>query len=229
VLAQETKGGALDYISLFPDRYDETKTYPLIVLLHGFGASMYDLAGLAPALDDEGYVYACPNAPHSVELGGGMTGYSWYEGMRGMPPPANPGPPPEHYLERFFAELAAHRPFEAGRALLAGFSQGGGLALRYGLPRPETFAGVVVLSGAPRNLEEIDASLPAKRDLPVFVAHGSRDPMVPLERAQGTKAFLEERGYQPSYHEYQMGHEITPGLIRDLVPWLHETLPPSGG
>ena len=73
--AEINEGSGLQYITIVPDEYDSDSTYPLVVMLHGFGANMQDLAGLAPAINDTGYVYACPNAPIPFELGPGQTGF----------------------------------------------------------------------------------------------------------------------------------------------------------
>ena len=69
------QGNHLKYLTLLPDDYQEDVTYPLVIMLHGFGANMEDLAGLAPAIETEGYVYACPNAPIPFDLGLGQVGY----------------------------------------------------------------------------------------------------------------------------------------------------------
>ena len=75
--AREIEGNSLRYLFVEPDGYDKSLEYPTIVLLHGFGASMSDLVGLAPAIDRAGYVYVFPNAPIPMQIGMGMTGYAW--------------------------------------------------------------------------------------------------------------------------------------------------------
>ncbi len=224
--------GPLTYFLIRPDNYREDVSYPLIVLLHGFGASMYDLASLAPAIDPTGYMYACPNAPHALDIGGGQTGYSWSTGRPGMPDLTEQGPTAEELLAGFLEEAMANANTAPGRVILAGFSQGGGLTLRFGLPRPEAFAGLAVLSGAFRPSpgsapEDLMARLPPGRAMPIFIAHGQFDPMVTLQRGQETKAYLEAAGYAPEYHEYEMAHEISEEVIYDLVPWIHRVLPPA--
>jgi phospholipase/carboxylesterase len=228
VQAEQTEGKALDYITVYPDGYDAAKTYPVVVALHGFGSSMYDLAGLAPALDSRGYVYLCPNAPFPVQVGGGDVGYSWYQDSRGMPGPVDPSlPSADELLDAFFVEVGEKLKIEPGKVILGGFSQGGGLTLRYGLPNAERFAGLIVLSGAPRRLDEVEGRLPRARDLPVFIAHGTRDLVVPVEEGgRAALEFLGRHGYKASYHEYEMAHEVTPGLVRDLIAWIHAVLPP---
>jgi phospholipase/carboxylesterase len=224
--AQAFQGNSLSYVLVKPQGYEPAAGYPLVVLLHGFGASMYDLAGLAPAIDAGGYVYAFPNAPFSLPLGPGMTGYSWMAGRPGVQEPAPGGPSTEEMLEAFLEEVAGQTGVADGQIVLGGFSQGGGMTLRYGLPRPKIFAGLSVLSGFFRDFDELRSRLPQKRTQPVFLVHGRQDQMIPLDRARETRSFLEEAGYTPEYHEYDMAHEVTPDVIRDLVPWLHAVLPP---
>ncbi|MCH8897843.1 MAG: hypothetical protein IIC33_06065, partial [Chloroflexi bacterium] len=74
---QEHQGKGLTYLNVYPDDYDPSLSYPLVIMLHGFGANMQDLAGLAPSLNPRGYVYAFPNAPLPFDLGGGYTGWGW--------------------------------------------------------------------------------------------------------------------------------------------------------
>ena len=75
--ARQIDGNSLRYLVVEPDGYDVSLEYPTIVLLHGFGASMSDLAGLAPSIDRTGYLYLFPNAPIPMQIGMGMTGYAW--------------------------------------------------------------------------------------------------------------------------------------------------------
>ncbi len=75
--AEIHEGVGLQYITIVPDEYTPESIYPLVIMLHGFGANMQDLAGLAPAINATGYVYACPNAPIPFQLGPGHSGSGW--------------------------------------------------------------------------------------------------------------------------------------------------------
>ena len=224
--AQAIEGEALTYILVTPEGYDPGARYPLVVLLHGFGASMQDLVGLCPAIDATGYMYAFPNAPYAVDFGGGATGYSWSRGRPGAPSAPSDGPPPEDLLAAFLDDVMERTGAAPGQVLLGGFSQGAGLALRFGLPRRDVFAGLVVLSGAFRPPDDVLRLLPPERTQPIFIAHGLFDPMIPIERGRATRAFLEAQGYAPTYREYEMAHEISEELIYDLAPWIRSVLPP---
>ena len=80
------QGNGLQYLTVVPDDYDTDVSYPLVIMLHGFGANMHDLAGLAPAINPSGYVYACPNAPIPFNLGLGHAGFGWMTPRGGSTP-----------------------------------------------------------------------------------------------------------------------------------------------
>jgi phospholipase/carboxylesterase len=73
------------------------------------------------------------------------------------------------------------------------------------------------------------ARLPARRDQPVFVAHGTLDDLIGVETGRRARDFLQAHGYSPEYHEYEMGHQITAQVLADLTAWLHSALPPFEG
>jgi phospholipase/carboxylesterase len=223
--AVASQGSTLEYLTVLPDSYEAGAPYPMIVCLHGFGADMRDLAGLAPAIDQTGYLYLCPNAPLTVSVGPGHTGRAWYE------PGGNASPAAVERaltaLDILIGEVLEAYQVPAGRALLLGFSQGGAMTYRYGLPRPESFAGLSVLSGALRDPPALLAQLPMVREQRIFIAHGTEDPLVPIDWSREAVAFLEAQGYRPAYHEYPMGHEINFAVLDDLVPWIRTVLPPK--
>ena len=75
--ATEVQGRSLKYIAVEPDEYIPDSRYPVVILMHGYGASMADLASLSPAISPDGYVFIYPNGPIEMQVGPGMTGYSW--------------------------------------------------------------------------------------------------------------------------------------------------------
>ena len=222
--AREIEGNSLAYILVEPDDYDENQEYPTVVLLHGFGASMRDLAGLAPAIERSGYLYLFPNAPIQMQVGIGMTGYAW------TPPGQSGGEDAaaraEELLVGFFDEAVERHSIAEGGMVMGGFSQGGMMTYRFGLRRPEMFAGLVILSGRVPSPDALSENLPVHRDQPVFVAHGTQDTMIGVNDARQSRDFLTSEGYSPQYHEYQMAHEINQQVISDLKSWLHNVMPP---
>ena len=222
--AREHKGKTLTYLTIEPDDYDPNRRYPMIVLLHGFGAHMGDLAGLTPAIDSRGYVYVCPNAPLSVQLGPGMVGYAWT-------PPGGSGSPEqvrsaEEMLATLLEEVMERYSVERGNIILGGFSQGGMMTYRIGLSDPDTFSGLLVLSARVSGPEILRARLPIERSQPIFISHGTEDSMISVDDAHKSLEFLEAEGYSPEYHEYRMGHAISQEVLDDAVPWIKRVLPP---
>jgi phospholipase/carboxylesterase len=219
------EGKALPYVLATPAGFEAGRGYPLVILLHGFGANMYDLAPLARYIDESNYVYAFPNGPFSVNLGFGM-GASWSGERPGVMPPPPGTPPLDELLTAFVEEVRQQTGTDPGNMVLGGFSQGGGQTLRFGLPRPEMFRALIVMSGSFRSADDVRERLPAERTQPIFLAHGSMDRQIAIESGRNTKAFLEDAGYGLEYHEYDMGHEINDAELRDLRPWLHKVAPP---
>ena len=224
--AEINEGSGLQYITIVPDEYDSDSAYPLVVMLHGFGANMQDLAGLAPAINDTGYVYACPNAPIPFELGPGQTGFGWMTPRGGGTPEETAKS--EQLLSDFFDTVFEQFNVMPGQALLLGFSQGGGMTYRCGLGRADKFAGLAALSATLPNSDELLARLPSERKQPIFIAQGRYDQMVSEDTAHSAKTFLENNGYSPDFHLYDMGHEISGEELGDLVPWMAAVLPPKG-
>ena len=219
------EGTGLQFVTMVPDEYTSGSSYPLVIMLHGFGANMQDLAGLAPVINDTGYVYACPNAPISFQLGPGQTGFGWMTPRGGgtSEETANSVKLVGDFFDAIFEEFNV----TPRNALLLGFSQGGGMTYRCGLNRADKFAGLVALSATLPEQDELVAGLPEERTQPIFIAQGRHDQMVSEDTAHSAKAFLESNGYSPDFHLYDMGHEISNEVLRDLIPWVANILPPK--
>jgi phospholipase/carboxylesterase len=218
------RSSSLEYLVAYPEGYQDGVSYPLLVWLHGFGAHMHDLAPLASALPRTGYLHVLPNAPLGGFGGPEGTVRAWFE--RGGKEIQDSVQLALSGLDSLVQEVLARFRIQARQAMLLGFSQGGNLALRYGLPRPHLFAGLVALSCSLRRAEDLLADLPAERNLPLFLAHGVDDDMVEVECSRGVVKLLKEQGYRPTYHEYPMAHEINEALLWDLTGWIASTLPP---
>ncbi len=223
--AEINEGTGLQYVTVVPDEYTPESTYPLVIMLHGFGANMQDLAGLAPAINATGYVYACPNAPIPFQLGPGQTGFGWMAPRGGGT--AEETANSVKLLSDFFDTVFQRFNVSPGQALLMGFSQGGGMTYRCGLGRAEHFAGLAALSATLPDEDELTPLLPQERNQPIFIGHGRFDQMVTDDTAQSAKSFLESNGYSPDFHIYDMAHEISGEELSDLVPWIAKVLPPK--
>ena len=99
------------------------------------------------------------------------------------------------------------------------------MTFQVGLPRPDLFAWLVALSGRIDDAQALEDRLPPERDQPVFIAHGTQDPLINVEQAREARDFLEAQGCRPNYYEYPMAHQITQEVLQDMVPWIHLTLP----
>lgn len=175
----------------------------MVIMIHGRGADMNDLADLAPLLDvPSGCRFVFPNAPKPFEPLPGMSfGWTWFEGW-----------PPEHEsvaesraeLLRFLEEITALYPTSG--IVISGFSQGAMMSLDVGLRMNPPPAGIIAMSGG---LYEPELpSLTAFKDVPVLIAHGTADEVVPVHYARRARLVLEEAGMKVDYHEYPMEHQI---------------------
>ncbi|MGE0796880.1 MAG: alpha/beta hydrolase [Lautropia sp.] len=205
-----------------------------IIVLHGLGADANDFVPIAQELDlaaagDVRYVF--PNAPvMPVTINNGYRMRSWYD-ILGTDLARRED---EAGLRRSQARVAAlidrerSRGIAAARIVLMGFSQGCAMTLMTGLRYPERLAGLVGLSG----YLPLAATLAAERDasnheVPIFLAHGRSDPVVPIDRAIATRDALQALGYRVDWHDYPMPHSVCPEEVADLERWLLGVLTPG--
>jgi len=197
--------------------------FPTIVALHGWGASAHDLFGLAPHLHGGEALVLCPQGPLAFDVGGGLAGHGWFP-LSGGGSFDRAGFEEGLGLLRGFVDAAIETyPVERRKLVLAGFSQGGVMAYALGLQDPGRFAGIAALSSwLPGVMADAIPKQPELEGLPVLVQHGTQDPMIGIERAHESREALLRLGVGLSYHEYEMGHEIRPESLRDLLVWLEE-------
>ncbi len=211
----------------------ETAPQPVatVLLMHGLGADGNDFVPIANELDLSavGPVrFVFPNAPvMPVTLNGGMQMPAWYDilgtdlakredeaGLRRS----------QAALETLIATEKA-RGIPAGRIVVAGFSQGCAMALMTGLRHAERLAGIVGLSGyLPLAALTAAERHGANHDTPVFLAHGTRDGVVPIARATASRDALEALGHPVEWHEYPMEHSVCMEEIADLNRFLLRVL-----
>jgi phospholipase/carboxylesterase len=168
-------------------------------------------------------LHVFPDGPRQAFDGADPTMRAWYE--RGGNETADPVRDALASLDAFVRHVTERYRTPQGRVVLWGFSQGGAVALRYALPRPETFAGVASLSGSLRRVQDLTADLPPARNQKVFITHGRADAVVPWTWSQAVAAALEQLGYRPTTRLYSsVGHSITPKLVSDFRAWLQSVL-----
>ncbi len=192
---------ALRYVLSVPSGQSDDASLPLVVVLHGRGADANDLADLAPAIDG-GYRFVFPNAPTPFEPYPGMTfGYTWFDGW---PPTPESIAESRRLLLEFIDQITARYPPRDGKLVIAGFSQGGLMALDAGFRTTRPVGGIVVMSGGLYETE-----LPDFRPTPVLLVHGTLDDMIPVVAARRARRVLEDHGLQPEYHVFPWGHLVT--------------------
>ncbi|MDY7013808.1 MAG: alpha/beta hydrolase-fold protein [Cyanobacteriota bacterium] len=201
---------SLEAISVTP-KTDKQPTR-LLVALHGWGANAQDLASLASYFELNDYQMVFPNAPFPhYQVPGGR---AWYaleqEGYPGLPDS-------RQILTDWLLSLEATTQIPRSRTVLAGFSQGGAMALDVGLQLP--VAQVCSLSGY------LHFS-PQRRENPpsVLLIHGRQDAVVPLSLAQQAQQNLEAVGVSTDYREFEMGHEISPEALEAFQAFLAQPL-----
>ncbi|MGD8581334.1 MAG: alpha/beta hydrolase-fold protein [Gammaproteobacteria bacterium] len=118
----------------------------------------------------------------------------------------------------------------AQRIIVAGFSQGGAIALYAGLRYPQTLGGIMALSTfLPMSHRLGHEATDANRDTPIFMAHGLQDDIVALKFGLQTRTLLQQHGYHLQWHDYAMGHSVCMEEIRDISTWLGGVLPQTRG
>jgi phospholipase/carboxylesterase len=111
------------------------------------------------------------------------------------------------------------------RIVLAGFSQGGAIALHTGLRYPQPLAGILALSSyLPLHQDTREEASAANRKVPIFMAHGSQDPVIPLSTSESSREFLTRLGYVVECHTYPMPHSVCAEEVRDIRDWLSRIL-----
>lgn len=200
-----------------------------VVWLHGLGASGHDFEPIVPSLRLPGVRFVFPHAPRRpVTINGGLVMPSWYDITR---LDGRGGGESEAHVRESAAlvEALLQREGERGvkdeRIIMAGFSQGGALALHVGMRHPRRLAGVLVLSGYEvlAATREAEAS-PENMDTPLLACHGAYDDVVPVARGRG--AFdAHAPGRDAVWREFPIGHEVSPEEVAVVREWLHEHLP----
>ena len=191
----------------------------LVILHHGRGADEQDLLGLADVLDPQRRLHVVtPRAPLTVP---GWPGYHWYT----VPRVGYPDPETFHgayaELAAFHDELWERTGLGPERTVLGGFSMGSVMSYALGLAaeRPAP-AGVLAFSGFIPTVEGWQPALASRPDLPVFIAHGQRDPIMNVEFARRARDLLEAGGLPVSYHESDVAHQIDPEHLPSAMQWL---------
>ncbi len=202
-----------------------------VIWLHGLGADGHDFEDIVPALNPgaAGRIrFIFPNAPvRPVSINNGLRMRAWYDikspDLREMEDAKSIKASADLIGRYIRAETDAGIPPE--KTVLAGFSQGGAIALHTGLRYPERLAGIIALSSylpLPGRLEEEAAA--ANKNTPVFMAHGVTDPVIPLEQGRDSSMMLKRKGYLVEWNEYPMEHAVCPSEVSAIGVWINGIL-----
>lgn len=201
-----------------------------VIWMHGLGADGHDFEPILPALNLPSRLavrFVFPHAPvRPVTINNGMPMRAWYDivslgggredeaGLRAT----------QQHIETLIARERA-RGIAADRIVLAGFSQGGAVALMTALRHPERLAGVMALSTYLPLAEKLpNERHAANANVPIFMAHGTTDEVIGIGRATHSRDALLALGYPVEWKSYTMGHAVCPQEVADIGAWLNRVL-----
>ena len=204
-----------------------------MIVLHGLGADGNDFVPVAKELDLAGVGpvrFVFPHGPtRPVTINGGYVMRAWYDilglDFNARSSEDEAGLRESQALVEALIVKEKQRGVPAGRIVLAGFSQGCAMTLMTGLRHDERLAGLVGLSGYLPLAAKAEAERhTVNRDVPIFLAHGTSDPVIPLQRAVQSRDVLVSLGHAVEWHEYPMAHSVCAAEIADLGRWLRRIL-----
>ena len=202
-----------------------------VIWLHGLGADGYDFVPVVRELEllkAPAARYVFPHAPtRAVTINSGYVMRAWYDilGNDLVRREDEPGIRESQQQVEALIAREVERGTPRSRIVLAGFSQGGAIALQTGLRQREPLAALLALStylplAAVFDAERADGS----RGVPIFMAHGRSDPVIPLARATTSRDQLKAAGYSVEWHEYEMPHSVCEDEIREIAAFLGRVL-----
>jgi phospholipase/carboxylesterase len=202
-----------------------------VIWLHGLGADGHDFVPVVPELGlptSLAVRFVFPHAPmRPVTINAGYVMRAWYDVRDDSGVRREDVAGVQESQQRIEGLIAREktRGIASARIVLAGFSQGGAMALHTGLRHPERLAGIIALSCFLPMADAIAAEAsPANRDVPIFIAHGTQDPLIPLARGHRARDLLLDLGYRVTWREYVMPHSVCDAEIRDVSEWLRGVL-----
>ena len=218
----------LDCVVLEPGRPADAA----VIWLHGLGASGHDFPPVVAELglpEDHAVRFVFPHAPRiPVTINGGMVMPAWYDILNMDFDQRRVDEDGVRASAARLEDLVARerdRGIPAARTVLAGFSQGGAIALHAGLRHPERLAGVLALStylAVDGDAEDERAA--SNLDVPILQCHGSQDPMVPMTKGEAARDRLRELGYGVEWEDYPMQHQVCMEEIERIGAWLRRVL-----
>ena len=198
-----------------------------VIWLHGLGADGHDFEPIVPELNlDVPIRFVFPHAPkRPVSINGGMEMRAWYDIDPGSPLSGTDEIRMSAAAVQDLVDAENNKGIPTDRIVLAGFSQGGVVALHLGLRAEYRFAGLMALSTYVHDHENVGTEVSfVSIDTPIFMAHGIADPMIPITRAVTSRDALTALNYQVDWREYGMGHHVCPEELVDIKGFLERVL-----
>ncbi len=211
----------------------EIETHPepvgSVIWLHGLGADGHDFEPIVPELDLPDSLplrFVFPHAPmRSVTINDGAEMRAWYDFVPHAETSGTDDIANSAELIRALIEHEMKRGIPAGKIVLAGFSQGGVLALYTGLRFEHRLAGIMALSTYLHDFSSTETEMTdANLAIPILMAHGTGDPMIPVMRAATSRENLIRLGYDVRWFDYPMGHAVCIEEIEEISRFLREVL-----
>ncbi len=197
----------------------------VVIWLHGLGADGNDFKPVVPQFNIPGFAlkFVFPHAPKMpVTINGGMVMRAWYDitmldinrhvDKQGVQHSAE-------LIKQLIAEQEAEG-FNANQIILAGFSQGGAMSLHLASTLDKKLAGIIALSCYVPVPEVTNQTKSLNTDTPIFMGHGTDDPVVPYVLGQSGKTLMTDAGHQVEWHEYPLQHGVSMDEIQDIKAWI---------
>jgi phospholipase/carboxylesterase len=208
---------------ILPSSAPQAEQQPALILLHGRGTDEDDLLGLAGYLDPRFFIVSA-RAPFPFPNGG----FAWYQILEvGTPDPQQFD---ESYrrLSQFVEDVKVKYPVDPGSVFLLGFSMGSIMSLALSLTKPGAFKGVIAHSGYIPENTSLRFRWQELAGLGLFVAHGTEDPVIPIEFGRRARELLSKTRADFVYREYPIGHTISEESLSDFSAWLRKKLDVPG-
>jgi phospholipase/carboxylesterase len=194
----------------------------ILFMLHGYGSNETDLFSFSDILPDDLLIISI-RAPYKLEFGG----YAWYdihispEGLKLSDDLQ--ATDSLQLINDFIDKTIQQYQIDPGNINLMGFSQGAILSYALALRYPEKIKNIIALSGyLNKDILPVDFSYDKYKQLNFFISHGIFDDIIPVEKAREIPPYLDKRNIKYTYKEYQMGHEVNPACLNDILTWIHK-------
>lgn len=205
----------------------DSTTHASVIWLHGLGADCHDFESIIPELNlpnNLGVRFIFPNAPtRSITINGGFPCRAWYDiiSLTDIKREDSAGViESKRAIDALIAQEIANG-VPASRIILAGFSQGGAMALYTGLQYPEQLAGILALSCyLPLSTDFIDTAHHSNARTSILQMHGTKDDVLPLSLGERSFNYLSQHNYPISFKTFPMGHQLCPEQIQQISQWM---------